>query len=120
MPLRKITKAEYKGWITEQILAKIEEKNKLFKEYINCKNPTIKDNLHIQLKEVKNEVTTITRQSKKEYYNRYFTENARNLQKIWKGIKQIISIKSKNYNHPTCIIEGNNTLTNPIYILPIP
>ena len=54
-----------------------------------------------------------SRQSKKDYYNQYFTENKENLQKIWKGIKEIINIKSKNYNQPTCIIDDNKTITDP-------
>ena len=51
--------------------------------------------------------------SKKDYYKQYFTENKDNLQKIWKGIKEIIYIKSKNYRQPTCIIDSNKTITDP-------
>ena len=36
-----------------------------------------------------------------------------NLKKVWQGIKEIINIKSKNFDHPTCIIDGSNTITNP-------
>ena len=49
----------------------------------------------------------------KDYYNQYFTENKDNLQKVWKGIKDIINIKSKNYSQPTCIIVNNKTITDP-------
>ena len=31
------------------------------------------------------------------------------LQKIWKGIKEIINIKTKNHYNPTCVIENNKT-----------
>ena len=39
-----------------------------------------------------------------------------NLEKIWKGIKEIINIKSNNYNQPTFIIHNDKTLTDPIEI----
>ena len=117
MPLRKITKKEYKRrfkpWIKDQLFEKIEKKNKAFKICINCKNPYAKEQLKNSYKTLKNDITALTRQNKKEYYNQYFTENTNNLQKIWKGIKEIINIKSKNYCTPTCIIENNRTITDP-------
>ena len=39
-------------------------------------------------------------------------KNSNNLRKIWKGIKEIINIKSKNYDIPTCIQVGNNIITD--------
>ena len=117
MPLRKVSKSEYKRrfkpWITDTILEKINKKNKVFKKHIKCKDPATKEQLLAQLKTMKNEITTLTRQSKKDYYNHYFSANTNNLQKIWKGIKEIISIKTKNHCHPTCIIVNNKTITNP-------
>ena len=44
----------------------------------------------------------------KKIHDKYFTKNSNNLKKIWKGIKEIINIKSKNYDIPTCIQVGNN------------
>ena len=76
-------------------------------------DPTIKQTLNTEFKSLKNEITSLTRQCKKDYYNQYFTENTKNLQKIWKGINEIISVKAKNYNNPTCILENNKTLTDP-------
>ena len=116
MPLRKITKKEYKRrfkpWITEAILRKMENNNKMFKKYTNARNPTRKEHFYTQYKTQKNEITPLTRQSKKDYYNQYFTENTNNLQTIWKGIKEIINIKIKNLDHPTCI-EENDSITDP-------
>ena len=113
-----MTKMEYKRrfkpWITDNILEKINKKNKAFRKYMNCRNEPIKEQLNREYKVIKNEITTLTRQSKKDYYNRYFTENTNNLQKIWKGIKEIINIKTKNYtSHPTCILDNNTTITDP-------
>ena len=38
------------------------------------------------------------------------------MQKIWKGIKEIINIKSKNFDHPTCLQVGDQNITDPIAI----
>ena len=80
---------------------------------MDCKDSLRKEQLNTEFKTLKNELTTLTRQSKKDYYNQYFTVNTKNLQKIWKGIKEIINIKTKNHTSPTCIIEGDKTITDP-------
>ena len=118
MPLRKLTQKEYKRrfkpWITDKILDKINEKNKAFKKYMKCIGTMeTKIQMHIEYEIVKNEITNLTRQSKKDYYKQYFTDNSANLLKVWKGIKDIVNITSKNYVHPTCIIENNKTITEP-------
>ena len=43
-----------------------------------------------------NRILNLCRQSKKNYYQLYFTENAKNLQQMWKGIKNIININNKS------------------------
>ena len=117
MPLRKLTNSEhkrrYKPWISDDILNKINIKNRTFNKLRKCKNPDTKTRLQNEYKQLKNELTENTRQSKKDYYNKYFTENANNLQKVWKGIKEIINIKSKNYAQPTCIVDKGKTFTEP-------
>ena len=120
MPLRKITKKEYKRkfkpWITDDIINKLDKKNATFRKYMKCKDQTKKDELNTNYKCQKNEITTLMRQSKKDYYNHYFSSNTKNLQNIWKGIKEIINIKTKTFSNPTCIMENNKTYTNPIDI----
>ena len=80
MPLRKMTNKEYKRrfkpWISDQILTKINTKNKLYQRMMRSKNPEAKSRLNDEYKTMKNEITNATRQSKKDYYKQYFTENA--------------------------------------------
>ena len=117
MPLRKLNKKEYKRrfkpWITDLILDKIDKKDRVFRKYMNCKDPHRKEVLNTEYKTLKHEITSLSRQNKKEYYSQYFTANTKNLQKIWKGIKEIINIKTKNLASPTCITENNRTITDP-------
>jgi carboxypeptidase C (cathepsin A) len=120
MPSKKVSQKEFKRkfkpWISDNILKKIEYKNSIFKKYIKCKNTENKSGLYDNFKLLKNEVTSLTRESKKEYYKTYFSNNKKNLKNIWKGIKEIIDIKCKNFDHPTCITHDNKTITNPIEI----
>ena len=83
------------------------------KKYIKCKVADCKKDLKIELNKLKNQITHLTRLSKKSYYDQYFTNNKRNLQKIWKGIKEIINIKSQYFDHPTCLLDDGQTITDP-------
>ena len=121
IPVRKVTnreyKSKYKPWITTAILNKIRERNKILNKYTKCKNQVIKPTLHREYTTMKNEITSMTRKSKKEYYDSYFTKHKHNLQKTWQGIKEIINTKNKNSSHPTCIIDGDDgTITDPTEI----
>ena len=120
LPMRKLSQKEFKQkfkpWISNNILEKINEKNKTFRKYMKAKNKERKGELFDQFKVLKNEVTYLTRSGKRAYYKKYFADNKDNLQKIWKGIKEIINIKSKNYDYPTCIQNGDVNLTDPIAI----
>ena len=91
MPLKKVTQKEfkrkYKPWITDKILRNIVIKNIILKKFIKCKNPDQKSQLNVQFNLLKNEITAPTRESKKQYYETFFSANKNNLSKIWKGIK---------------------------------
>ena len=85
MPLIKVSQKEfkkiYKTWLTNELLSKITNKNKLFKKFIKCKNEDRKTQLHEEYKVIKNEITFLTRQSKQTYYEEYFIKHKKNLKK---------------------------------------
>ena len=58
----------------------------------------------------------LIRTSKKDYYDRYFMKHKNNLSKTWQGIKQIINMKSKKSDYPSCIIHDGITITDPTEI----
>ena len=117
VPLEKVTQKEfkrkYKPWIDGDILHKIDKKNKIFKQYVKCKDLTKKNRLLNEFKTMKNEITLLTRNSKKKYYEKYFSKNKENLRKTWQGIKEVINIKSKNFNTISCISDKNISVTDP-------
>ena len=120
MPMRKVTQKEfkqkYKPWISDVILHKIKEKNKIFKKYVNCKNVGEKPCIFVRYKSLKNEITLLTRNSKKTYYENYFSKHKKDLSKTWQGIKEIINIKNKNLDHPSCITHENKNISDPVVI----
>ena len=48
-------------------------------------------------------INELLRKGKTSYYKYFFTEHNNNIKKVWEGIKEIVSIKSKNINNPTSI-----------------
>jgi len=116
-PLKKVSQKQFKQklkpWITDRILDKISLKNKFLKRSVMCKNLERKKFLYDHYKKLKNDITLLTRRGKKEYYQNYFDENKKNLKKTWKGIKDIVNVKSKNFEQPSCIQDGDKTATNP-------
>ena len=120
MPLRKITKKEhkmtFKPWITNDILQKINVKNKLYNKYTKCKNPDLKTEIFTSYKFHRNQLVQVIKSSKKSFYQNYFTENNKNLRKIWLGIKEIVNIKSKTQVLPTCLTVNNSNITDPVQI----
>ena len=69
MPLRKLTKKEFrqkfKPWISKNIHSKIHEKNKILRKICKSKNAVRKSELLIQFKYLKHEITHLTRSVKK-------------------------------------------------------
>ena len=120
IPKRKITQEEFKRrfkpWITDHIVNKIKVKNKLLSTMASSKDKDEKAALRILFNVAKNEVTGLIRTSKKDYYDRYFTQHKNNLGKTWQGIKQIINMKTKNSDYPSCIIHEGKTITDPTEI----
>ena len=112
IPLKKVPQKNLirpdKPWISPHIISKIRAKDRLYKKYIKTKRFDLKERLKLK----QNEITSLIRQNKKSYYEKYFRENKGNLKKIWQGIKQIISINPKVLNSPTCIINEDRILTD--------
>ena len=52
----------------------------------------------------RNEINHLIRISKTNYYNNYFSTNKANIKNVWKGIKQIISLKPMACGLPSKIL----------------
>ena len=61
-------------------------------------------------------IVTLIRKSKQNYFNKYFSDNIKNLRQTWKGIFNILQLKNKTDSSPTCIINKGTPVTDPTQI----
>ena len=119
-PLKKLNKKQLrlqsKPWITPGIVKSIKRRDNLLKKYIKTTDVDIKENLHMEYKQVRNKIVAIIRKSKKHYFQNYFLENAKNIKKTWNGIKNVINIKSINQGQPISMFIDKELTTEPIKI----
>ena len=61
---------------------------------------------------MKNNVTFSIRISTNEYFKLFFDKNRNNTTLIWKGIWQVITLKSKSKVHPNIVKVKGKDITN--------
>ena len=82
----------------------IKSKNKSYTKFYEQKNPKQDEIYEKQFKTYRNNLTTLLRITKYEYYKTHFEENWKKLKSVWKTIKEIINLKS------TSDVSRNNSL----------
>ena len=117
-PLKRINKYKLKfkskPWITLGLQKSISVKNKLLTNFINKKDPILKEEFHTNYKKYRNLLSTLMKKSKQAYYDKYFERNWNNIKNTWKGIKYLISLKTVASNVPTVLsLDNGDTITNP-------
>ena len=117
-PLKKINKYKLKfkskPWITLGLQKSISVKNKLLANFINKKDPILKEEFHTNYKKYRNLLSTLMKKSKQAYYDKYFERNWNNIRNTWKGIKSLISLKTVASSVPTVLsLDNGDTITNP-------
>ena len=89
-------------------------KNKLPTNYINKKDPTLKEEFHTNYKKYRNLLSTLMKKSKQAYYDRYFEKNWKSIKNTWKGVKSLISLKTVAPSIPNVLsLDNGDTITNP-------
>ena len=120
--LKKINKYKLKfkskPWITLGLQKSISVKNKLLRNFINKKDPILKEQFHINYKKYRNLLSNLMKKSKHVYYDKYFERNWNNIKNTWKGIKSLISLKSVASSVPIVLsLDNGDTITNPYDIV---
>ena len=99
-PLKKVTPKELKlttkPWISKELLKIMQKKNKLYKRYCSENDNTKKEKLFTEYKIIRNEVTKLKRDSKTDYYKKYFEQNRNKSSMVWKGIRSLVKLKNSN------------------------
>ena len=99
-----------KPWITPAIQTSINIKNKYDKKFLSTKH----DFYFAKFKLYRNRLQFLIKLSKKSYCDDYFKKYSSDTKKMWSGIKQIITTKSKSLNHPLKISAQNkHEITDP-------
>ena len=87
-------------------------------DFINKKDPILKEEFHTNYKKYRNLLSTLMKKSKQAYYDKYFEKNWNNIKNTWKGIKSLISLKTKASSVPTVVsLENGDIITNPMILL---
>ena len=78
-PLKRINKYKMKfkskPWITLDLQKSISVKNKLLKNFINKKDPILKEEFYTNYKKYRNLLSTLMEKVKQAYYDKYFERN---------------------------------------------
>ena len=106
-PLKRINKYKLKfkskPWITLGLKKSISVKNKLLTNFINKKDPILKEEFNTKYKQYRILLSTLMKKSKQAYYDKYFERNWNNIKNAWKGIKSLISLKTVAFSVPTVL-----------------
>ena len=95
------------------MMSAINERNKLYKEFIEEKSPDSKIDKYNTYKAKRNLVTSRLRKAKKDYYNAFFEENKNNVKETWNCIRNLINVSKKATTNIDKIVENGKESTNP-------
>ena len=117
-PLKRINKYKLKfkskPWITLGLQKSIFVKNKLLTNFINKKDPILKEEFHTNYKKYRNLLSTLMKKSKQACYDKYFERNWNNIKNTRKGIRSLISLKTVASHVPTVLsLHKGDTIINP-------
>ena len=82
--------------------------------FINTKHPILKEKTHIEYKNYRNKLSTLTKKSKQTYSNKDFETNWNNIKNTRKGIKSLISLQIVASSAPTVLSRDNGNTWCPL------
>ena len=117
-PLGKINKCKLKFRSKPRVILGLQKsisvKNKLLTNFINKKDPILKEEFYTNYRKYRNLLSTLMKKSKQAYYDKYFERNWNNIKNTLKVIKSLISLKTVASNVPTVLsLDNGDTITNP-------
>ena len=79
-----------KPWLAPGITKSTRIENNLHKQFCQATNPAQRDSLHQKIQNYRNQIVTVNRLCKEDYFKAYFETNKKDSKKIWFGIKTLI------------------------------
>ena len=116
---KKLSKKEYKlkskPWINRNILTEMKKRDKLLHKYCKAKD---KDSFYAQpiyedFKSIRNSLTKMKRDSKINYYRKYFEANKNKASAIWKGISSIVNIQNSSKKDIKLLNDKGSNISDP-------
>ena len=102
-----------KPWITPEILKAMQKRDSYLRKSLKCKSEESRDFYFTTFRRFRNNVVSLCRRSKAKYFADYFHQNSKNIRKIWKGVKEIISLKSNPKSKPISLRIDDIVTSNP-------
>ena len=87
-------------------------KNELLRNFINEKDPILKEEFHSNYKKYRNLLSTLMKKSKQTYYDKYFEKIWNNIKNTRKRIKSLISVKTVASSLPNVLTLDNGDTIN--------
>ena len=119
-PLKKLNKYKLKfktkPWTTSALQKSASIKSNLLKKFITARVPQVKERYHKEYKDYRNQLSTILKQSKTNYYNHYFEFNWSSIKNTCKSLKYLLNIKNISADIPKSITVDSTTIFNPMAI----
>ena len=96
-------------WMTPGLLRSISKRNKLLKEFLNCRSS---ENLN-KFRKYRNSLRLAMRHAKKAYYRNQFEKNSQNPKHLWADLLQAAQIKTHSQDLPDRFEVGGKDVDNP-------
>ena len=118
-PYKKLSKKEYKlkskPWINRNILTEMKKRDKLLHKYCKAKD---KDSFYAQaiyedFKSFRNSLTKMKRDSKIDYYRKYFEANKNKASSIRKGNRSIVNIQNSPKKDIKLLNDQDSNISDP-------
>ena len=90
----------------------INAREKLYKSFIKAKDEKAKKDYHKMYREVRNQILTKCRNSKKEYFQNFFINNANDVKNMWRGINFIMNVNNNTKQQPTSLLINNKLVSD--------
>ena len=72
--------------------------------------------MHIKYKQYRNFISTLLKRTKRLSFTKNFNVSLNNMKNTWKGIENLISLKTVSHSSPSFISYNNKTITSPFEI----
>ena len=118
LPTSNLTKKQFsrKPWITSGILKSMSKRDLYFRKFLRSTNEISKTSFHDLFKRYRNQIVSLCRRSKINYFSGYFHQNSNNIRKIWQGVRDIISLKTSSTAKPISLEIDGTVTSEPLLV----